>query len=182
MSRGDDGLVHGAASFQQLLPELYKGALDAAEEFLAPAPGDSVIDLYCGLGATLRRWQSLGARAMGVELSGEAVECARLNSGAEVLRGRCADRLPQLERWLALRKSRVLAYLNPPRMGLEPEVRDWLAGVRPERIAYLSCSPAALARDLEGFEAAGFRVQELLPWDFFPQTHHVETLALMTRS
>lgn len=195
-SRSELGLLHGPASFQQLIPELYESALAKAEEFLALKDGDMVVDLCSGLGASLLRWQACGVHAIGVELSGEAVECARktlaaapLPSGprAEILRGRCSDRIPQLDRWLAQAgartsgvRARALAFANPPRTGLEPEVTRWLtAEACPKRIAYLSCSPTTLARDIAMLE--NYEVHALTPFDFFPGTHHVETLALLER-
>lgn len=183
-SRDADGLRYGPGSFRQLLGRLYGESLDQAEAFLAPGPGDALVDLYCGAGASLRRWLDLGASAAGVELGGEAVDCARLNAPAAALwRGACAQRLPQLRDWLAQHgAARRLAYVNPPRAGLEPEVRAWLGEeLRPARLAYLSCSAGTLARDLAALEAHGYRVARLSPYDFFPQTYHVEVLALLER-
>ena len=176
------GLQHGPTAFQQLIPALYRQALNAAEAFLAPRPGDAVADLYCGTGASLVRWVQRGAQVLGVELGGEAVECARWNApGAEVLRGKCTDRLPQLRDWRPATASRLL-YLNPPRPGLEPAVLAWAATeFQPKRLAYLSCSAGTLSRDLRQFTGAGYQVAQLIPFDFFPQTHHVETLALLHR-
>ena len=179
-SRDAFGLSYGPNAFQQLIPDLYRQALDAAEAFLDPRPGDSIADLYCGIGASLARWTSRKARVIGVELSGEAVECARLNApAAEILRGKCADRIPQLRDWMPATGNRLL-YVNPPRTGLEPEILAWTsAEFRPERLAYLSCSVGTLSRDLRALTAAGYAVEALVPHDFFPQTHHVETLALL---
>jgi len=71
-----------------------------------------------------------------------------------------------------------VAYVNPPRSGLEAPVTAALATeLRPVRLAYLSCSAGTLARDLSVLEAAGYRVTGIEPYDFFPLTHHVETLA-----
>jgi tRNA/tmRNA/rRNA uracil-C5-methylase (TrmA/RlmC/RlmD family) len=181
-SRDGFGLIYGPTAFQQQIPELYRQALDAAEAFLALEPGDSLADLYCGIGASLTHWTRRGARTLGVELGGEAVECAGLNApDATVLRGKCADRLPQLRAWTPSTGTRLL-YVNPPRTGLEPAVRDWAAvEFRPERIAYLSCSAGTLSRDLAALTAAGYTVAAVIPYDFFPQTHHVETLALLER-
>ncbi len=181
-SRDAFGLIYGPTAFQQLIPELYRQALDAAAGFLAPQPGDSIADLYCGIGASLARWTSRGARAIGVELGGEAVECARLNApDTEILRGKCADRVPQLRDWAPATGIRLL-YVNPPRTGLEPSVLAWTMGeFQPERLAYLSCSAGTLSRDLRALTAAGYGVEALIPYDFFPQTHHVETLALLRR-
>lgn len=176
-----DGLVYGPTAFQQLIPPLYRRALDQAEAFLAPSPRDAVVDLYCGIGSSLRRWCKRGAWPIGVELDGEAVECARLNApAAHLLRGRCAQRIPQLNAWLAGSEcAKRLLYANPPRTGLEPQVRDWIAQLRPARMAYLSCSAGTLRRDVEVLERAGCRVEQIVPYDFFPQTHHVETLVFM---
>ena len=181
-SRDGLGLIYGPTAFQQQIPELYQQTLDAAEAFLTPQPGDFLADLYCGIGASLARWTRRGARALGVELGGEAVACAALNApDATVLRGKCADRLPQLRTWMPATGTRLL-YVNPPRTGLELAVRDWAAlEFRPERLAYLSCSAGTLSRDLAALTAAGYVVDALIPYDFFPQTHHVETLALLRR-
>lgn len=183
-ARDARGLVYGRAAFQQLIPDLHAASLDEAEAFLAPGPGDLVVDLYCGIGASLQRWCARGAAALGVELGGEAVACAAVNApDATLLRGTCLTRLPQLERAVRAHPRAVLAYLNPPRQGLEPEVAHWLTrSARPARLAYLSCSPGTLARDLALCVAAGYRVVRLTPYDFFPQTHHVETLALLERA
>jgi len=181
-SRDSLGLIYGPTAFQQQISQLYRRALDAAEAFLTPQPGNFLADLYCGIGASLARWTRHGARVLGVELSGEAVECAGLNAPVvTVLRGKCADRLPQLRTWTPAMGTRLL-YVNPPRTGLEPAVRDWAAvEFRPDRLAYLSCSAGTLSRDLAALTARGYTVEALMPYDFFPQTHHVETLALLQR-
>ncbi len=175
------GRVYGPTAFQQQIPELYRQALDDAEDFLAPEPGDLLADLYCGIGASLMRWTRHGARTLGVELGGEAVECAGWNApDATVLRGKCADRLPQLRAWAPAIGTRRLLYVNPPRTGLEPDVRDWaMREFQPERMAYLSCSAGTLSRDLAALTATGYKVEALIPYDFFPQTRHVEILALL---
>lgn len=178
------GLWHGPAAFAQLIPELYAESLDLAESFLAPAANDAVIDLCSGIGVSLQRWAARGARCIGVECDGDAIACAALNAPrAEMLRGLCSQRLPQLREWTQQRVGLLLAYVNPPRLGLEPEVLAWLCNeAQPERIAYLSCSAGTLRRDLSALTKAGWQVMNLQPFDFFPQTHHVETLALLTRS
>ncbi|MEZ5584571.1 MAG: hypothetical protein R3F37_19025 [Candidatus Competibacteraceae bacterium] len=73
-------------------------------------------------------------------------------------------------------------YVNPPRTGLEPEILDWtIQEYRPARMAYLSCSAGTLHRDLMGLTTAGYAVERIIPYDFFPQTYHVETLVLLRR-
>jgi tRNA/tmRNA/rRNA uracil-C5-methylase (TrmA/RlmC/RlmD family) len=183
-SVGHRGLVHGPTSFQQLLPALHADSLAAAAAHLQPRAGRAVLDLYCGLGASLQAWTAAGAAALGVELGGDAVACARRNAPAAiVLRGTCVQRLPQVRDWWpAFPAGSHLAYVNPPRSGLEPELLRPLAEeLRPERVAYLSCSAGSLARDLAALGLRGYAVDRLIPYDFFPGTHHVECLALLHR-
>lgn len=178
-SRDALGLLHGPQAFLQPLPDLHREALEAAAAHLRARPATSVLDLYCGHGASLRVWTAAGARTLGVELSGEAVRDAARNApGAAILRGSCLQRLPQIREWW--RTDGVgLAYLNPPRSGLDAGVASALSGeLRPARLAYLSCSAGTLARDLAVLEERGYRIDAILPFDFFPQTHHVEALAL----
>ena len=181
-SQDSEGLWYGPTAFQQLLPGLYRNALQEALFFLAPSRGDTVIDLYCGNGASLRDWAGQGASSIGVELNGEAVECALRNAPqALLLRGKCVHRLPQMQALCAhIKPSHRLLYANPPRTGLESEVLAWICrDYRPERMAYLSCSAGTLRRDLDALGKAGYRVIRITPYDFFPQTQHVETLALL---
>lgn len=97
-SRDSRGLLYGPGSFSQLLGGLHDRSLAEAREFLRPGPEKAVLDLYCGTGASMALWRPSGAAVLGVEAGGESVACARLNvPGAEVLRGTCADRLPQAE-------------------------------------------------------------------------------------
>jgi tRNA/tmRNA/rRNA uracil-C5-methylase (TrmA/RlmC/RlmD family) len=183
-STDSNGFLYGPSAFQQLIPALYRCALDQAEAFLAPSRNDSVVDLYCGIGASLNRWISRGARTIGVELGGEASECAQHNAPqASLLRGKCADRIPQLQKWLEEKRAdHGLLYVNPPRTGIETEVLNWVVSdFRPERIAYLSCSAGTLRRDLAILDSAGYQVEQITPYDFFPQTYHVETLVLMRK-
>lgn len=183
VSRDRAGLFHGPTAFMQASPRLHQHAIGLALGHLRPGPRTAVIDLYCGHGSTLRSWRQSGSPALGVELSGEAVRFAAANApGALVLRGTCAQRLPQIRDWWRTCEADRVAYVNPPRSGLEPEVVAALAReLRPERLAYLSCSAGTLARDLCVFSVAGYALRSIQPYDFFPRTHHVEALALMER-
>lgn len=183
-SVGPGGLLHGPTAFLQALPRLHDQSLGDAIEHVRPGPGTYVLDLYCGLGASLRAWTAAGSPALGVELSGEAVDLASRNApAAVVLRGTCVQRLPQVREWWQGQVGIGTAYVNPPRSGLEIEVVEALAReLRPLRIAYLSCSAGTLARDLGELEQAGYAVAAIRPYDFFPLTHHVEALALLGRA
>jgi tRNA/tmRNA/rRNA uracil-C5-methylase (TrmA/RlmC/RlmD family) len=179
----ENQFVYGPKAFQQLIPTLYNQALSSAETFLHPAAEDILIDLYCGIGTGLARWQKRCANIMGVELDGEAVACARENTvNVEILRGKCRDRIPQLIQWTdskTIAGSRLL-YMNPPRTGLEPEIRQWItADYIPHRMAYLSCSAGTLQKDLAYLTTNGYEVIRISPYDFFPQTIHVETMVFL---
>jgi tRNA/tmRNA/rRNA uracil-C5-methylase (TrmA/RlmC/RlmD family) len=180
-SRDAEGDRYGPTAFAQNQPRLHAAALDGALAHLAPGPARPLVDLYCGVGKLARRAAARGAAVIAVELGGEAAECAAANApGARVLRGACHLRLPQLAAWAADAPPERALYCNPPRSGLEPEVAAWVADeLRPVRAAYLSCSAGTLARDLERLEASGLAVSALRPYDLFPQTQHVEVLALL---
>jgi len=177
------GLVYGPTTFGQPIVELAEAALNRAEHFLNPVSGDHVVDLYCGIGAGLVRWKKKTSQVTGVELSGESVECARQNApGATILQGMCRLRIPQLTAGLEPKNHRCLVYANPPRAGMEPEVTQWLADTcRPEKMACRSCNAVTLKRDLALLEKNGYGVDRLVPFDFFPNTRHLEILALLHR-
>lgn len=178
-----EGLLYGPDTFQQLIPALHGQALEEMRKFISPTSNDGVLDLCSGIGHSLKLWKNSGASYLGVELSGEAVECCEQNIGpGSCLRGRVSERLPQLQDWVTRGKfSRLLVYANPSRLGLEPEVLTWLAEkARPEKIAYLSCSAGTLSRDLHILTKAGYVVERVIPYDFFPRTHHIEVLVLLS--
>jgi 23S rRNA (uracil1939-C5)-methyltransferase len=180
------GLQYGRTSFSQLIHRLHSESLDEAETFLNPGHQDCVADLYCGIGSSLVRWVNKGAYTAGIETGGEAVECALRNAPeALVLRGTCQQRLPQLEQWIESRYQagrQKLLYANPPRTGIESLVLEWITRkMLPDKMAYLSCSAGTLKRDLEIITAAGYEVKRIIPYDFFPQTYHVECLVLAER-
>ena len=176
-------LSYGPRAFQQLIPSLYNTALGEAAMFFAPERKDALVDLYCGTGSGLARWVKTDCRVIGVELDGEAVACARENApDTEILRGKCTDRIPQLNAWAAAthKTGRRLLYANPPRTGLEPAILEWIIETyHPDQMAYLSCSAGTLQRDLTRLVSCGYGIVGLIPFDFFPRTLHVETLALI---
>ena len=180
------GLIYGNTSFHQLISSLYNQSLDIAEEFFETSRPLSVVDLYCGRGVSLFRWCNKKLSAIGIETSGEAVTCAKINApDALVLQGTCERRLPQLEAWRLKEldqsgETDFILYTNPPRTGMEAMVTDWIVNnLRPLKIAYLSCSAGTLKRDLDKLTSNGYEVKSILPFDFFPQTYHVECLVLV---
>jgi tRNA/tmRNA/rRNA uracil-C5-methylase (TrmA/RlmC/RlmD family) len=184
LSQDEQGLWYGPGAFQQLIPRLYLDSIRETSAFLNPTANSAVVDLYCGTGTTLREWTRKGAVTLGIELGGEAVECAKLNvPKAEILRGACRQRVPQIALWANKARNagnELLLYVNPPRTGIEPEVLQWIVNEgKPRRIAYLSCSPGTLSKNLKFLCENGYRVSKIVPFDFFPQTKHVESLVLL---
>jgi 23S rRNA (uracil1939-C5)-methyltransferase len=152
--------------------------------WLAPRPDDAALDLYCGVGAIALHLAPLVRRVLGVEGQASAVACAA--ASARRARARNADFVAaQAEgalRVVAQRDLRpTLVALNPPRKGLAPAVIDLVAGLAPRRIAYVSCDPRTLARDLALLVARGYRVERARAFDMLPQTPHVEAVALLVR-
>ena len=96
--------------------------------------------------------------------------------GATLLPGRLEDRLAQVEP-----EEVDSVIIDPPRAGVTPPVLDELARLGPERIVYVSCDPATLARDLASLSDDGYRVRAQTLVDMFPQTYHVETVSLLHR-
>lgn len=179
-----NGLIYGPAAFQQLIPELYNQSLLEAKNFFDINKNNAIVDLYCGTGNSIKQWLNAKASVLGIELGGDAVECAKINvPQAEILRGACRQRVPQIESWSVEQKKlgkQLFLYANPPRTGLEQEVLTWIAkNGKPSKIAYLSCSPGTLSKNISMLTQHGYEVKRLIPFDFFPQTIHVECLALL---
>jgi len=186
-SKDSNGLWYGPGAFQQLIPDLYSNSLDEVFRFLNPTNQTAVVDLYCGTGTSMRRWSNASSSVIGVEVGAESVECAKLNiPAATILRGACRQRVPQIRDWAnqkRIESNEILLYLNPPRTGVEQEVLEWIIiDGKPAKIAYLSCSAGTLSKNLKVLTSNGYKVVKLIPYDFFPQTIHVECLALIERS
>ncbi len=171
-------------SFYQINPpqaeRLYARTLDYA----SPEGTGTVLDLYCGTG-TISLCLARGAKQVfGAEIVEAAVENARENArlngitNAEFLLGDAAEATKKLtER--GIRPDAVV--VDPPRKGLSVEVIDEICRMSPERIVYVSCNPASLARDLKHFAQLGYPPTTGTVVDMFPRTGHVEMVVLMSR-
>jgi 23S rRNA (uracil1939-C5)-methyltransferase len=156
-------------------------ALIAAVLDLASAPaGRPVLDLMAGMGNLSLPLALTGAEVMAVEL--DPLAC--LNGAFNARRWHLATPFLNLDAAEALGRFRPGQFqtviLDPPRRGIK-ELLPRLAGLAPERLVYVSCQPATLARDLKALAQAGYRVARLIPLDLFPQTFHLETVALAER-
>ncbi|KGG24719.1 MULTISPECIES: 23S rRNA (uracil(1939)-C(5))-methyltransferase RlmD [unclassified Prochlorococcus] len=142
-----------------------------------------IIDAYCGIGTISLPLAAAGYQVVGLELHAEAIAQANKNALRNNLNNAsfmCGDVSLLLAK--TLRHHDVLV-LDPPRKGLDQMVIKTILIVRPERVAYLSCDAATLARDLKQLIAPNgpYEIDQLQPIDFFPQTMHIECLALLIR-
>jgi 23S rRNA (uracil1939-C5)-methyltransferase len=151
---------------------------------LDPGPGDEVLELFCGVGFMTASLARSGARVTAVEGMGEAAAAARENLSAleADVRIVCAEVSRALPGLLAEREWQGIL-LDPPRTGLPRGAAAELASSAARRIAYVSCDPATLARDARILVASGrFRLTDVIPFDLFPQTRHIECIALLLRA
>ncbi|HEY7143024.1 MAG TPA: methyltransferase domain-containing protein [Streptosporangiaceae bacterium] len=178
-----------AASFWQVHPGAASLLAAAVLDALAPRPGDRVLDLYCGAGlfaGVLGSAVGPAGQVTGLERDRAAVRDARRNLRAMPwARVRQGDAAALLARHGLAGAS--LAVLDPPRTGAARPVVSALCGPPGpggqglRRIAYVSCDPATLARDLALLAEGGWQLHALRAFDAFPMTHHVECLAVLTR-
>jgi 23S rRNA (uracil1939-C5)-methyltransferase len=142
-----------------------------------------LVDAYCGIGTYSLPLARDGWQVRGLERNPEAVRLARLNADKNKLSERCRFDAVDVDAALAdqLPGSDVL-FVDPPRKGLDPRTLAVVLASPPPVLLYLSCDPATLARDLGLLtERGGYTLEEVQPIDFFPQTSHVETLAVLHR-
>ena len=160
-----------ATVFEQVNPEMGDRVRDFAVEQLGDVAGRKVWDLYAGIGETTGQLVRRGARVESVELDGRAVaEAEARGPAAQRHVGRVEHVLPQLSR-------PEYVVTNPPRIGMDERVTSALEQIRPARLVYISCDPATLARDLQRLPQ--FRLTSVQAFDLFPQTTHVETVAVL---
>lgn len=175
----------GPLSFYQVntpaAEQLYRAARDAA----ALGPGETLLDLYCGMGAIGLSIAGPNQPLVGVEVVPEAVEAARRSAarmGRQNARFLCADAgqaAAQLARE-GLRPDVVL--LDPPRKGCDEATLAAVCAMGPDRVVMISCNPATAARDVRWLAGQGYRPQYLQPADLFPRTRHVETIVLLSKA
>ncbi len=174
-----------ATDFIQVNLGLNRLLVARAMELLEPAPGDGILDLFCGLGNFSLAAARRGASVDGLEGERSLVERAAANAAgnglAEVARFSAVDlAATPLGEVPAARVARKIL-LDPPRSGAIEVVKQ-LAELRPERIVYVSCNPATLARDAAVLVSGRFRLESAGIANMFPHTAHVETIARFLRA
>jgi 23S rRNA (uracil1939-C5)-methyltransferase len=178
-----------AESFFQANDDLVPQLIDAA---IGEAGGQTALELYSGVGLFTLPLARRFAHVIGVEGDAAATKFARESlvsaglTNAEVatrdvgvwlddVRQHDLSRLSETSA-TALQNQVDFLLLDPPRVGVESRVIAGVLGLRPQKIAYVSCDPATLARDLKKLIAGGYRLEAIAAFDMFPQTHHVETV------
>lgn len=168
-----------ADSFFQVHTTLAAELTRRALALLNVRPGQTVFDLYAGVGLFSAFLAQAGARVVAVESSTAACADFEVNlhdfDSIDLYEASVEEAIPAT----GVHPDAVL--VDPPRSGLGARVVDLLSAADIPRLVYISCDPATLARDARRLSAQGFRLESVTPIDLFPQTYHIETLSLWTR-
>jgi 23S rRNA (uracil1939-C5)-methyltransferase len=155
-----------------------------ARNFAGLTRDNTLLDMYCGAG-TIGLFMAQDVKTVvGVEVVPQAVDDAKRNaaingiSNAELI---CADAGEAAKRLLSEGIRPDVVVLDPPRKGCDALTIDSVVAMEPERVVYVSCDPATLARDLKIFSQKGYKCERVKAVDLFPRTEHVETVVLMSR-
>ena len=145
---------------------------------------ETVIDAYCGTGTITLFLAQKARRVYGIEIVKPAILDAEKNArdnhvkNAEFIVGDATVVMPRLYKQ-GIRADVVV--VDPPRAGCTPTVLETFANMKPKRIVYVSCNPASLARDIAILDGLGYHAREVQPVDMFPNTSHVESIALIQK-
>jgi tRNA/tmRNA/rRNA uracil-C5-methylase (TrmA/RlmC/RlmD family) len=168
-----------ADGFWQVHPGAPTTLVESVLELAAPQPGESVLDLYAGVGlfaAFVADRVGAEGRVVAIEGDPRASELSASNvPGAEVVSGDVGEVLAS-----AYADRFDVVVLDPPREGARRPVVEAVTARAPRAVVYVACDPAALARDVAIFAEHGYRLETLRAFDLFPMTHHVECVALLT--
>lgn len=141
--------------------------------------GKTVLDAYCGVGLFSAFLAGKAKHLVGIEVSESSCNDFAINmdefDNVELYIDKVENVLP------ALKLQPDLVVVDPPRAGLDAHVTDELVKAKPDKIIYVSCDPATLARDIKRFCKGGYELTSLTPFDQFPQTYHIEAVALMSK-
>ena len=169
-----------AESFFQVNLKQNQTLIETVLNFSDVKENERVLDLYAGIGNLTLPLAIEAKEIFGIEENRMAIEDARFNaekngiSNCDFIPGRVED---ILKRWEKGRPDLVV--LDPPRTGCKA-IADQIAGLKPEKIVYVSCEPTHLSRDLRLFSKNGYHLQRLGLIDMFPQTYHMEVVGLLT--
>lgn len=174
-------------SFMQVNDGVRDMIYEAVAERIKEDADKVVIDAYSGAGVLTNVLAKSADKVYGIEIVPEAVADAdelTAQSGnvgkVENICGDCAEKLPVLAEKLREQGRRFAVVLDPPRKGCDERVLDALKSAKPDKVYYISCNPATLARDLARLDDA-YTIMSVTPYDMFPETKHVETLVCLER-
>ena len=177
--------------FRLSVPSFYQVNREQAERLYAKAieytqltGEETVLDLYCGAGTITLALAPHAKRVLGAEIVPEAIDDARENaarSGVENAEFFCGD-ASDVAKKLAQENLRPdVITVDPPRKGLAEDVVESIARMQPERVVYVSCDSATMARDVKRFATLGYRAVRACAVDLFPRADHVETICLLSK-
>ena len=177
---GDVRFEISARSFYQINPEQTEVLYGQALEYANLTGNETVIDAYCGIGTISLFLAQRAKFVMGVEIVPPAIEDAKRNAELNGLSNTLFEAGPAeqvIPRWYKEGRKADVLVVDPPRKGCDEQLLHTILKQRPERVVYVSCNPATLARDLRILEDGGYRTQEVQPVDMFPQSTHCEAVA-----
>lgn len=168
-----------AASFFQVNTAMAEKMVNRLIANLPITQSSVVLDVYCGAGLFSAFLAPRCERLIGIESSASACDDFTFNldefDNVELYEGLAEDVIPYLE----MKPDMVL--VDPPRAGLEKQVVDGILKMNPQWIAYVSCDPSTLGRDAARLIRGGYRLQDVMPFDLFPQTFHIESISVFER-
>ncbi len=171
-------------SFYQINPVQTRKLYELAVEYADLHGTETVWDLYCGIGTISLFMAGKAGRVYGVEVIPQAIEDARENArlngidNAEFIVGKAENVLP--EKYASEGIHADVIVVDPPRKGCDEKCLETILQMRPQKIVYVSCDSATLARDLKILCEGGYELQRVRPVDMFPQTVHVETVVMLS--
>lgn len=174
-----------ARSFFQVNTKQAEVLYDTALEYAQLTGRETVIDAYCGTGTISLYLAQKARKVYGVEIVSPAIRDAEKNArennvrNAEFIVGDCTKVMPRLYKQ-GIRPDVIV--VDPPRAGCTELVLKTCADMQPNRIVYVSCNPATLARDIEILAKLGYKAEKVQPVDMFSQTSHVESVALLVEA
>lgn len=172
------------ACFSQVNAEQNGRLIKLVLSLAGPAAGKRILDLFCGMGNFSVPLAIAGAEVTGVERNRESIARARINAATAGAAGTVfvdSDVWSAVRRYLHQQAAFDIVLLDPPRNGLGRE-SALPADLAPEKILYVSCDPATLVRDIGVLTARGYGLTSVTPVDMFPQTHHIESVALLEKN
>ncbi|NQN52107.1 23S rRNA (uracil(1939)-C(5))-methyltransferase RlmD [Streptococcus suis] len=173
-----------APSFYQVNTEMAEKLYQTAIDFAELSADDIVIDAYSGIGTIGLSFARQVQHVYGVEVVEKAVLDSQKNAarnGIDNVTYVCDSAESAMKKWVTNGIKPTVIFVDPPRKGLTDSFIRASASVEPEKIVYISCNVATMARDVKLYEELGYRLTKVQPTDLFPNTHHVETVALLSK-